>query len=196
MTSPGNFSYKLTGLKANTTYYFLAQAIANNRTVYGIELKFTTRSEPLIGTGALTPHGSSMAGTTTTTQPVLLSNLVAQNARLSARAVTPDMPVTVTADITNKGTTNGTRTITLYVNGEVESTQGVTVNSGNSSQLTFSVSRSEPGDYSVYVDGVPAGSFKVELVKESDIVLMFSITLLAIAFMLGLFMLRRRQRAC
>jgi uncharacterized repeat protein (TIGR01451 family) len=147
-----------------------------------------------IGTGTQTPRGSSVAGAATTTQPILLSNLVAQSASLSARTVTPGMPITVTATITNKGTVNGTRTVTLYVNGEAESTQGVTVNSGSSSQLTFSVSRSEPGDYNVYVDGVPAGFFKVELVKESDIVLMFSVTMLAIAFMLGLVMIRRKQQ--
>jgi hypothetical protein len=71
----------------------------------------------------------------------------------------------------------------------------VTVNSGGSSQLTFNVSRNEPGDYSVYVDGVPAGSFKVELFREADIMLIFSITLVAIAFVLGMVMLWRRQRA-
>ena len=70
----------------------------------------------------------------------------------------------MTADITNKSAVNGNKKVTLYVNGQVETTQGVTVNSGGSSQLTFNVSRSEPGDYSVYVDGVPAGSFKVEMV--------------------------------
>jgi len=60
--------------------------------------------------------------------------------------------------------------------------------------LTFSVSRSEPGTYRVYVDSVPAGSFKVEMVTGNDIVLIFSITMLAIAFVVGLVMLWRRQR--
>jgi hypothetical protein len=70
----------------------------------------------------------------------------------------------------------------------------VTVNSGSSSKLTFNVSRSEPGDYMVYVDGVPAGSFKVELFRESDGILIFSVTMLALAFMVGMVMLWRRQR--
>jgi hypothetical protein len=61
--------------------------------------------------------------------------------------------------------------------------------------LTFNISRSEPGDYNVYVDGVPAGSFKVELFRESDTILLISAALVAIAFILGMVMLGRRQRA-
>jgi len=69
------------------------------------------------------------------------------------------------------------------------------VNSGGSTKLTFNVSRSEPGDYSVYVDGVPAGSFKVEMVTGNDGILIFSAALVAIVLILGLVMLRRRQHA-
>jgi hypothetical protein len=120
---------------------------------------------------------------------------VVQSASLSAKAVTPGAPVAVTADITNKSAVNGNKKVTLYVNGQVETTQGVTVNSGGSSQLTFNLSRSEPGDYNVYVDGVPAGSFKVELFRESDAILIISAALVALAFILGMVMLGRRQRA-
>jgi uncharacterized membrane protein len=121
--------------------------------------------------------------------------MVIQSAAISAKTVTPGTPITVTADIANKSTVNGSKKVTLYVNGQVESTQGITVNSGGSTQLTFNVSRSEPGDYTVYVDGVPAGSFKVELFRESDAVLIISAALIAMAFLLGIIMLWRRQRA-
>jgi len=150
---------------------------------------------PLIGTGAPTSHGSSAAGTTaTTTTVVSIPNLYTHTASLSARTVAPGTPVTVTANIINKGTVNGSKKVTLYVNGQVESTQGIMVNSGGSLQLTYYISRSEPGDYNVYVDGVPAGSFKVELFTESDGILIFSITMMAMAFVVGLIMLRRRQQ--
>jgi len=76
----------------------------------------------------------------------------------------------------------------------VETTQDITVNSGGSSKLTFNISRNEPGDYSVYVDGVPAGSFKVELFRESDGILIFSAGLVALAFLIGVVMLWRRQQ--
>ena len=147
-----------------------------------------------IGTGAPTSHGSSFSGTTTTTQPVGLPNIVTQSASLSAKTVTPGTHITVTADIANKSAVNGNKKVTLYVNGQVETTQGVTVNSGGSTKLTFNVSRSEPGDYTVYVDGVPAGSFKVEMVTGPDGILIFSTVLVALAFLIGIVMLWRRQR--
>jgi hypothetical protein len=149
---------------------------------------------PLISTGPTT-HGSSMPGVITpNAPPVALANIVVQSASLSAKSVTPGAPVTVTADIANKSTVNGSKKVTLYVNGQVETTQGLTVNSGSSSKLTFNVSRSEPGTYNVYVDGVPAGSFKVELFREADGILVLSATLVALAFLIGMVMLWRRQR--
>ncbi|MCX6005480.1 MAG: hypothetical protein NT082_07410, partial [Chloroflexi bacterium] len=89
---------------------------------------------------------------------------------------------------------NGTARIKLYVNGEEESSQGITVESGHNVPVTFTVFRNEPGAYDVYVGGVQAGSFKVELFRESDTILIFSITMLAMAFMVGMVMLSRRQR--
>jgi len=137
---------------------------------------------------------ASVAGSATTTQPVSMPNMVIQSASLSAKSVTPGTPITVTANLINKSTVNGNKKVTLYVNGQVETAQAVAVNSGGSSQLTFSVSRSEPGDYNVYVDGVPAGSFKVELFSGNDAILIFSAALIAMAFLIGMVMLWRRQQ--
>jgi hypothetical protein len=147
-----------------------------------------------IGTGS---HSStlSVVAPTAATPPITNPIIQTQSASLSARSVTPGTPVIVTADITNKSTVNGSKKVTLYINGEVETTQGVTVNSGGSTKLTFNVSRSEPGEYSVYVDGIPAGSFKVELFRESDGILIFSVVLVGLAFLIGMVMLWRRQRA-
>ena len=178
------------GAGVGLDYKILQQLFIVNHEYDGSEISFQTTGCQ-IGTGS---HGSSVSGTTTT-QPVGLPNIVTQSASLSARSVTPGTPVTVTADVINKSAVNGNKKVTLYVNGQVETTQGVTVNSGGSSKLTFNVSRSEPGDYNVYVDGVPAGSFKVEMVTEPNTILMFSIALIAIAFLFGMIMLWRRQRA-
>jgi len=149
---------------------------------------------PLLPPTGAGSGSSSSAGAGAPAQPVVLPTLAVQSATLSAKTVTPGTPVTVTADIANKSAVNGNKKVTLYVNGQVETTQGVAVNSGSSSKLTFNVSRSEPGDYTVYVDGVPAGSFKVELFRESDGILIFSAVLVALAFLIGMVMLRRRQR--
>jgi hypothetical protein len=149
---------------------------------------------PLLPPTGAGSGSSSSAGAGAPAQSVVLPTLAVQSATLSAITVTPGTPVTVTADIANKSTVNGIKKVTLYVNGQVETTQGVAVNSGSSSKLTFNVARSEPGDYTVYVDGVPAGSFKVELFRESDGILIFSAVLVALAFILGMVMLWRRQQ--
>ena len=140
------------------------------------------------------PSSSATMSGTLPTPPVMLPNVTVQSAGLSSTSVSPGIPVCVTADITNRSTVNGNKRVTLYVNGQMETTQNITVNSGVSSQLTFNVARSEPGDYSVYVDSVPAGSFRVELFRESDLILIFSAALVSIAFLLGMVMLWRRQQ--
>lgn len=145
--------------------------------------------------GTRPPSSSAAVFVTTPTPPVLLPNVTIQAARLSAATVTPGTPVTVTANVLNRSSVNGNKKVTLYVNGQAESTRSITVNSGGSTQLIFNVSRSEQGDYSVYVDGVPAGSFKVELLTESDIILIFSAASVGLAFILGMVMLWRRQLA-
>jgi len=138
------------------------------------------------------PSSSATMAATPPSPPVVLPNIAVQSARLSPTSVSPGNPVSVTADITNKGAVNGIKKVTLYINGQVESTQGVNVSSGASTQLTFNVSRSQPGDYTVYVDGVPAGIFKVETVSGNDAILIFSAFLVGLAFILGMVMLWRR----
>jgi len=140
------------------------------------------------------PSSSPSMTVTPPAPPVMLPNVTVQGARISAGSVSPNTPVTVTADLINRSTVNGHKRVTLYVNGQAEATQGTTVNSGGSSHLTFSVVRSEPGAYNVHVDGVPAGSFKVETVTGNEILFIFSSVLVALAFILGAVMLWRRQR--
>lgn len=164
--------------------------------VYGEVLSFQTTGCQ-IGAGGATSHNSSVSAPTSYAPPVTNPVIVTQSASLSSKAVTPGTPVTVTADIINKSSVNGSKKVTLYVNGQVETTQGVSVGSGGSSRLTFNVSRSEPGDYVVYVDGAPAGSFKVEMVTGPDMILIFSALLVGLAFVAGMIMLwRRQQRTC
>jgi UDP-N-acetylglucosamine enolpyruvyl transferase len=124
----------------------------------------------------------------------MLPNVTVQGAHLSATSVSSGTPVMVTADLINRSTVNGNKRVTLYINGQEEDSQGTTVNGGGSSQLTFSVSRSEPGDYTVYVDSMPAGSFNVAMVTGNDFILVISAALVGLAFLLGTVMLWRRKR--
>jgi len=203
-TPPCKFDQERFGLQGagvGLDYKNLKQIVNGNGCddSYGSEMSFQTTGcipvEPFVSTGGPTSHGSSFSGSITTTPPITNAVIQTQSASLSAKTVTPGTPVTVTADIINKSTVNGNKKVTLYVNGQVETTQGVNVNSGSTSKLTFNVSRSEPGDYTVYVDGVPAGSFKVEMVTGNDSILIFSAVLIALAFIAGMFMLWRRQRS-
>ncbi|MCX6006739.1 MAG: hypothetical protein NTZ34_05700 [Chloroflexi bacterium] len=156
------------------------------------KLKAFTVVDPLLNAGP--PRGSGSVAAPSWPLPVSMANLQVKSASLSATTVSPNTPVTVTADIANNSTVNGNKMVTVYVNGEIETTQGVTLNSSSASQLTFNVSRSEPGTYKVYVDGAPAGSFTVEAITANDAILIVSVAFLAIAFVCGLIMLRRRQQ--
>lgn len=147
---------------------------------------------PAFPLNAPTSHGASTPSVPQS--PVLLSNISVKSASLSATRIAPGTPVTVISDVANNGAMKGTKKVKVYVNGQLDSEQGVMVGSGSSSQLTFFVVRSEPGEYNVNVDGVSAGSFKVELIEESDMVLIISSILLIMAFVLGMVMIGRKQQ--
>jgi Leucine-rich repeat (LRR) protein len=201
-TAPMAFSADIIGLTANTTYHYRAVAVGGEITVYGADMIFTTTeptppSNPLIGmsAGAPTSHGSSVVGPATTTQPVQLPNIQIQSASLSATKVSPGTPITVTANIANRGTVNGTTRVKVYVNGEEDSSQGVTVESGGNRPVYFTVSRSQPGTYAVYIGGIGAGSFMVESSSDSDIILWLSMACVLAALIMGAIMIMRRQRS-
>jgi hypothetical protein len=144
-----------------------------------------------------TPNGSSsMPGSTASPSqsPVILPTVSVKSASLSASKVAPGTTITVTADVVNTSTVNGTSSIKVYVNGEMEKSQGVTVNSGSSIPVTFTVSRNEPGIYSVYVGGTQAGSFTVDQFADANMILYISLALILIALAVGaIYFLRRRQ---
>jgi len=89
---------------------------------------------------------------------------------------------------------NGSSSIKVYVNGELENSRGVTVNSGSSMPVTFTVSRNEPGTYSVYVGGTQAGSFTVDQFADPNIILYISGALLVFAFAIGVIYASRRRQ--
>jgi len=134
--------------------------------------------------GVPTSHGSSVPGTITT-PPVQLPNIQIQSASLSASRVSPGMPVMVTASVTNRGTANGSSLIKLYVNGEEESSQGITLKSGDAQSIYFTISRNQPGTYTVYVNNIQAGSFVIEDVIDPNIILIISCMLIFLSFLLG-----------
>jgi hypothetical protein len=215
ITVAGSFWADLAGLSQGTTYYFRARAVGNSATVYGDEQNFTTLTpvppppppppqpptptptppNPLIGTGMPTSHGASVPGIASTTQPVSLPIIIVQSASLSSSKVSPGTPVTVTANVSNRGTVNGSTRLKLYVNGEEDSSQGVTVESGGNRPVYFTVTRSQQGSYSVYIGGVGAGSFVVADYISPDAILLISLLLILASLLLALiYVWRGRQQ--
>jgi hypothetical protein len=135
-----------------------------------------------------------MPGITPNAPPVSLPNIQIQSASLSASKVSPGTPVTVTAHVANRGTVNCSTRIKLYVNGEEDSSQGVTVESGGSRPLYFTVNRSQPGTYAVYIGNVQAGSFMVDDAIDPNIILFISCVLIFSSVILGAIYIWRRQR--
>ena len=139
------------------------------------------------------PQSSSAQMPSTTPQkPVSLSNISVKSASLSSSKVAPGMNVTVTADVANTGTGNGTASIKVYVNGAEEASRGITVNSGGTDRVSFDITRSEPGTYTVYVGGTSAGSFTVDQFAP-DTMLFISGALVFFSFILGVIWMTRRR---
>ncbi len=124
-----------------------------------------------------------------------MSNVIVQSAGVGAPKVSPGQTVDVSASVVNKGTVNGDARVTLYVNGEAVESRGVTVASGQTAPVNFQVSRNEPGTYSVYVNGVSAGSFTVDIFSGNDILLYGVIVLFTLGIAGTLYLLVRKRHA-
>ena len=164
-------------------------------TLYGSVISFTTTGcTTFIGTGP-TSHGTGGVGFggTTTTPTTNLSNIVVQSAAISSTKVSPGDKADVTAYVTNKGNSNGTSKVTLYINGQIAESKGITLTSGESTQVHFSVSQNEPGTYSVYVNGVPAGNLTVNMFTNNDVLIYGIIALFTIGIIGVLYLVVRKR---
>ena len=147
----------------------------------------------LIGTGSGGSSGS-VSAPISQQGPMNFANLQVQSASISSSRVEPGTPITIIASVANKGTSNGTANIRVYINGQEEVSKGVAVSSGSLATVTFTISRNEPGTYAVYVGGVSAGSFTVDETANPNIILYISIALILLALVVDMaIMLRRKQ---
>ena len=164
------------------------------QTMYGNEIIFTTTGCQ-VSTGPIGQGGSVGTGapSVTMTNPVQISNIVVQSAAIAATKVAPGEKVDVTASISNKGNANGDAKVTLYVNGREVESQGVTVASGQTSPVHFSLSMNEPGTYTVSVGNVPAGSFTVDAFANNDFLIYGLIALFTIGIAVVIFMVTRKR---
>jgi hypothetical protein len=87
------------------------------------------------------------------------------SADVSAATVTSGTPVTVTADVENTGDEVGDIEVVLKVNGVVTETETVVLGAGDSTSVTWAVTKTTPGTYTVDVNGETA-TFTVEAAPE------------------------------
>ncbi len=141
-----------------------------------------------IGTGSSDGSSGSISSTFSQMQTVVNPTFIIQGASISL-SQTSGEPVTINATVSNTSTVNGVTKVKLYINGQLDSEQAVTVASGRQMPISFSVSRNEPGTYQVYVNGTSAGSFTV---SDNSTILYVSIGCLFLAFVLGVILIYRR----
>jgi len=188
------------------TYYYRAVAVcsqtanfANNNEVgnplpgttpvYGKEVAFNT----MMCCTSKTSSGGGSGWELTSTRPYLPPMFDIPSATVSATKASPGEQVEVNATVTNKGGSNGTTKIILYVNGQEADSKGIALSSGQSTPVSFKVSRNDPDTYSVYVNGTSAGSFTVDQFNTNDVLIYCSIALFAIGLIGLLYYLNKRR---
>jgi hypothetical protein len=82
-----------------------------------------------------------------------LSNMI-----INPTEVVIENPVTISVTVANTGTAQGTKIVTLEVTSMTSLNESITLNPGQSGQVDFAVTPSQPGIYNVRVDGL-AGTF-------------------------------------
>jgi len=174
----GAFASTVMGLMPDTLYHYRCAATNLVATSWA-------HTSASFRTPSTSPAGPPSSSASISSTPVLLPNVRVENASLSASKVSPGTPVTVTANIANGSNVNGASLIRLYVNGQEEPGKSVAVAGGDRVLLTFTVSRDEPGTYSVFVAGAQAGSFIVDPFPSPDTILFISFGLIGFAFIIG-----------
>jgi uncharacterized membrane protein len=160
---------------------------------YGTEISFTTTGCRVRVPGQGATGGST--GSVTSQNPAQMANIIVQSAAIATPKVAPGEKVDITASVANRGDSNGDTRVTLYVNGQEVESQGITLSSGQTAPLHFYVSRNEPGTYSVYVGGVSAGNFTVDLFTNNDLLIYGAIALLTLGIAGALYLVTRKRAA-
>ena len=160
---------------------------------YGNEITFTTTGCKVRLPGQGATGGST--GSVTSQNPAQMANIIVQSAAIATPKVAPGEKVDITASVANRGDSNGDTKVTLYVNGQEVESQGITLSSGQTAPLHFYVSRNEPGTYSVYVGGVSAGNFTVDLFTNNDILIYGAIALVTLGIAGALYLVTKKRAA-
>ncbi len=111
---------------------------------------------------------------------------------LSSEQVKPGQEVIASVNVTNTGGSEGSYTLNLTINGEVEQTRTVTLAPQATETVAFNITKEEPGSYSISIGGL-TGEFTVTASWLSRY--WWTILLIAVAGFLVYFLVFRRKRA-
>jgi len=72
---------------------------------------------------------------------------------VNPRQAHPDQPVTILTNVVNEGGMEGSYTVNLVINGQLEQTKTVIVGPGATQPVKFTISKAQPGTYTVAIGG-------------------------------------------
>ena len=94
------------------------------------------------------------------TPPPPTSGFLVENLCVQPAEVQPNEIVTITVSVANTHRTWGIYSLVLEINGVKEAEKQATVAAGSSQDVSFSLTREQPGSYTVFINGL-SGSFTV-----------------------------------
>jgi hypothetical protein len=131
----------------------------NNKTIWAVGFSLVA----LIGVSML---NAGCTNTAPTAPSPTLAAFSVSNLRIEPSEIKAGEKATVSAEVNNTGGSEGSYTAELKVNSITEDSQNLTIPSGASVDVTFSVSKDNPGVYQVALDNL-TGQFVVIETTES-----------------------------
>jgi hypothetical protein len=136
-TAAGSYAETVTGLVPGVQYSFMAQVGFASTVIDGATLQFAT--------GYLTQPKVSPSLPRQLNQ----AQVSVQYLNVSPQQTAANQPVTITTNVVNTGDEAGSLNVALRINGQVEQTRMVSVGPQATQPVKFTVSKSEPGTYTV-----------------------------------------------
>jgi hypothetical protein len=138
-TAAGSYAETVTGLLPSAVFDFKAQVKFASIIIDGNTLQFTTGMLP-----AQHPKVSPPLPRT-----LNQAQMSVQYLNVSPQQANANQPVTITTNVVNTGDEAGSLNVALRINGQVEDTRMVSVGPKATQPVKFTVSRSQPGTYTV-----------------------------------------------